>query len=58
MGIKRITNRLDNEILPLRGFVGSLVHQRSAVKEMQDPVDIVVTWVDGNDPKWQADREA
>ena len=38
----------------VRGFVSSLFQKRRYDEDY--PVDFVVTWVDGNDPEWQAKK--
>lgn len=57
MRIVRIAKRISDEYLVLRGFVKSILSANQN-NTMTEPVDIVVTWVDGNDPVWQAEKQA
>ena len=41
--------------LVLSGFIRSY-SRRESIGRQNDPIDFVVTWVDGNDPAWQKER--
>lgn len=51
MGIK---NRIDEIKMISRGYLKSL--QDNKPRAITEPIDFVVTWVDGNDPEWQKER--
>lgn len=51
---RRIMNRLSDEFLFLSGYLRSFRNQVAV--EMLEPIDIVVTWVDGNDPAWLKEK--
>lgn len=36
---------------------GKRISQNRSIPAMSDPIDFVVTWVDGTDPSWQAEKE-
>lgn len=42
--------------LNLMEFQGWLKSKRPQQEYMDEPIDFVVTWVDGNDPAWQAEK--
>lgn len=55
--IREIHGKYIEEKIPRKGYRDSLKNKYRTESEEDYPIDFVVTWVDGNDPAWQQEKE-